>query len=141
MSEPADIRSLLIQLADRVGIPQAMETVRVFSAWEQIVGHQIASRCEPVMIKEGVLKVRASSAAWASELRYLAGEIARRVNEELGRELVKEVRVSVGEPAKEQGQKGGFDRARRRRGSKPASGSSEEAKSGRLAAKTRKKQG
>jgi predicted nucleic acid-binding Zn ribbon protein len=130
---------LLVELADRFGIPQALETVRVFSAWERIVGDQVASRCEPVMIREGVLKVRASSAAWASELRYLSGEIARRVNQELGREMVTEVVISVVDPLASRGTKavgpgGGSRRVRRSK-----TELSENTKSGRLAAKTRKK--
>lgn len=98
MTEPTDIRSILIELADGFGIANAAETVRLFSAWERIVGPQVASRCEPVMLKEGVLKVRASSPAWAAELRFLGPQIARRVNEELGRDVVREVKAQ-GPPA------------------------------------------
>lgn len=139
MSEPADIRSLLVELADRFGIPEALETVRVFSAWERIVGDQVASRCEPVMIKDGVLKVRASSAAWASELRYLSSDIARRVNQELGREMISEVVISLGDPAEQVGSKKGAPGGRRGGLRRWRNEPFENSKSGPLAAKTRKK--
>lgn len=96
MSEPAGIRRLLVELAGKWGIDHPAETVRLFVAWERIVGPEVAWRCEPVVLKSGVLKVRAESAAWAAELRYLGPEIARRVNQELGGELVKEVRITIG---------------------------------------------
>lgn len=96
MSEPTGIRGLLVELADRWGIDNPAETMRLFVAWERIVGPEIASRCDPEMLKSGILKVRAESAAWASELRYLAPQILRRVNDELGRVVVKQVKISVG---------------------------------------------
>lgn len=91
MSEPSDIRSLVAKLAESFGIPDAAFTARLFSSWAQIVGPQIASRCEPVALRDGVLKVKAATAAWASEVRYLSGQIAKRVNQEMGKELIREV--------------------------------------------------
>jgi hypothetical protein len=72
-----------------------METARVFGAWKELVGEQVAARCEPASLGRGVLKVWAASPPWASELRYLAPEVIRRVNAGVGREVVRELKVAL----------------------------------------------
>lgn len=96
MPDPGSIGEVLRKIASKLGIDHPAETARLFAAWEQIVGREVAARCEPESLRGGVLKVRTDSAAWASELRYLAPEIESRINRELGREVVTEVKASVG---------------------------------------------
>lgn len=98
MPEPAGLRELLVQLADNLGIEHPAETSRLFSAWAAIVGERVAGRCEPVSLRDGILKVRAASAAWAAELKYLSPEILRRVNGELGTDVATQVQIFVGRP-------------------------------------------
>lgn len=98
MAEPEGIQRAVVELARRLGLARPAETARLFSSWEQIVGPEVARRARPVDLREGVLRVTASSPAWAGELRYLAPELIRRVAAELGEGLVSEVRISVERP-------------------------------------------
>jgi predicted nucleic acid-binding Zn ribbon protein len=100
MSEPVRIGKAIGELAAGWGILEAAETARLIAAWERIVGSAVARRCQPVLLKDGLLRVEAFAPAWAGELKYLAPEIVRRVNEELGGETVSEVRISVARPRK-----------------------------------------
>lgn len=95
MSEPVRIGGLLAQLAEGLGIEHPIESANLFFKWEAIVGAEVAAKCRPTAIKNGVLKVGTSSAAWASELKYLAPELIKRVNAELGKGVVKEIRPWV----------------------------------------------
>lgn len=95
MAEPVDIKSLLATIASKWGMENPMEVASLFNSWEKIVGPDIASKCRPSSLKDGVLKVRTSSPAWASQFRYLGPELIRRVNGELGKPLVKEVKAWV----------------------------------------------
>jgi predicted nucleic acid-binding Zn ribbon protein len=69
---------------------------RVWAEWAKIVGEQIAAHAEPTSLRDGVLRVRAESPSWATEIGYLAGEITRRVNGAVGREVVRELKVWTG---------------------------------------------
>ena len=100
MTEPDGIRDVLMELAAKIGLEHPGETARLFSAWEEIVGPTVARRCEAVSLKGGVLTVAANTTAWAAELKYLAPEMISRVNGDLGREVVSEVRVFVRSPKK-----------------------------------------
>jgi predicted nucleic acid-binding Zn ribbon protein len=99
MADPNGIREVLLELAARIGLEHPGETARLFSAWEEIVGEAVARRCEAVSLRGGVLTVAANTTAWAAELKYLAPEMIRRVNGDLGREVVTEVRVFVKRPS------------------------------------------
>ena len=56
----------------------------VFARWPELVGDQVADHCAPETFAEGKLVVRATSTAWATQLRLLAPTLVRRLNEELG---------------------------------------------------------
>ena len=83
-------------LGGRLGIGAAIGTGKVWAHWSEIVGDTIADHAEPTSLKEGVLRIRTDSPAWATELGYRGAQIARRANEVAGSEVVKEVRVWTG---------------------------------------------
>lgn len=68
----------------------------MWSAWPEIVGPAVAAHAEPTSLRDGVLRVRADSPAWATEIGYLVDEIRSRANAVTGRALVTEVRVWTG---------------------------------------------
>jgi hypothetical protein len=77
-------------------VPRALEMGRLWSGWKEIVGEAVASHVEPSSLRDGILRVRAESPAWATEIGYMRGEIQRRANDYLGEEVVAEVRVWTG---------------------------------------------
>lgn len=65
----------------------------VFGDWQRIVGPGLAEHTRPEKLEEGELTVAVDSAAWATQLRLLAGTLVRRLNEELGDGTVRRVKV------------------------------------------------
>ena len=94
--EPEILGSVLHELA--AGRPWAagMALGELGRRWERVVGERLAVECVPVALDGGVLVVRASSAGWGAQIRFLEGEVRRRANEALGADLVREVKVTVG---------------------------------------------
>ena len=70
----------------------------VFDRWAEVVGEELAQHCQPVRLAGGVLTVAASSPTWATQLRYLTGQLALNVNSALGEPVVTSVNVVVGRP-------------------------------------------
>jgi predicted nucleic acid-binding Zn ribbon protein len=93
MSDPIKIKDLLGTLGDKLGVRSAAKTGAIWQHWEEIVGSAIARHAEPTSLREGVLRVRTDSPTWATEITYLAREIARKANEVAGESLVSEVKV------------------------------------------------
>ena len=96
--DPGPLRDALEVVTRRLGLNQALETGALWARWTEVVGPTIAARAQPSSLRRGVLRVRADSPVWATEIGYLSAEIQDRINELLGSGLVTEVRVWTGPP-------------------------------------------
>lgn len=93
MNDPPRLRELLDPVTARFGMDGASAAGAIWSRWADIVGDSVAQHAEPTSLREGVLRVRADSPAWATEISYLGDGIRQRCNEIAARSLVREVRV------------------------------------------------
>lgn len=75
------------------GIAELADAGHIGTVWPDIVGADIAAHVTPTSLRGGVLRIRAESAIWATEVGYLVDEIALRINRALNRSVVSEVRV------------------------------------------------
>jgi predicted nucleic acid-binding Zn ribbon protein len=69
--------------------------------WDDVVGERLAEESRPAALDGGILFVKATSAAWATQIGFLAEQVATRANEVMGRAVVVAVKVAVesGPPA------------------------------------------
>jgi len=95
-SAPERLRDLIAGIGPRLGLSGALQTGVIWRRWDDIVGPGIAGHAEPTSLRDGVLRIRVASPAWATEIGYLADEIKERANEIAGSPLVGEVRVWSG---------------------------------------------
>jgi len=65
----------------------------VFARWDQIVGVEVAQHCIPERYADDELTVRADSTSWATQMRLLAADVVRRLNQELGDGTVRRIQV------------------------------------------------
>jgi predicted nucleic acid-binding Zn ribbon protein len=65
----------------------------VMGRWPEIVGTEVAEHCTPVTFSDGVLTVRADSTAWSTQLRLMSSSILGRLETEVGKDAVTELRV------------------------------------------------
>ena len=65
----------------------------VFSRWDAIVGGEVGAHCHPESYADGRLVVRTDSTAWATQMKLLAANVLRRLNEELGEQTVEMIDV------------------------------------------------
>lgn len=65
----------------------------VFARWAQLVGADIAQHSQPVSLQEGELLVRASSTAWATQLRLLQRQLVARITAGVGPGVVTRLRI------------------------------------------------
>jgi len=96
VGDPPRIGRLLEGAIGSGGPERSIHSARLFHSWRSIVGAEVADRCTPTSLKAGVLRVKVTTPAWATELRYLAPEMIKRVNASLGGVVVKQVKPWVG---------------------------------------------
>jgi predicted nucleic acid-binding Zn ribbon protein len=73
-----------------------MSLGRLADRWAEVVGDRLAAECSPASLDAGVLVVRATSAPWAAQIRFLARAVRDGANQVLGEGSVQDVRVVVG---------------------------------------------
>lgn len=95
---PPPVGEALGDLVRRRGWARRLEGAKVHERWEEIAGEQIAGHVRPVRLHGGVLVLEADSAAWATQVRYLAGDLLRRAGEVLGDGQVASVTVVTARP-------------------------------------------
>jgi predicted nucleic acid-binding Zn ribbon protein len=92
--DPTLVGTVLGKLIETSGWESDIAVRSMFARWTELVGPEIADHCAPVGFADGVLRVRADSTAWATQLRLLAGSVVRRLNDELGHGSVSILDVS-----------------------------------------------
>lgn len=96
VSPPTQLDETLRELIDRRGWGERLRGASAWSRWDQIVGGELAARCEPLRLVRGVLTIRAESQIWATQLRYMIPQLRANVEAALGEKTVRDVKIVVG---------------------------------------------
>ena len=60
----------------------------VADEWPDVAGAEVAANATPVQLRAGRLTVSTSSSVWAHTLEYMGADLAARLNERLGAEVI-----------------------------------------------------
>ncbi|WP_235735725.1 DUF721 domain-containing protein [Nocardioides alcanivorans] len=82
--DPQLLDSSLGRLVSDRGWALDLRVHAVFGRWAQLVGDDVAQHCSPVSFADGKLTVQTDSTAWATQMKLLAPQLVKRLNEELG---------------------------------------------------------
>ena len=77
-------------------IADGIEEGRIREGWRAVAGDFIAAQTEVISLKRGVLILRVLQPAMRFHLEQTRGELLRKVQQELGKEAVREVRLITG---------------------------------------------
>ncbi len=72
------------ELVRQQGWTDQLAATRVFTDWGSIVGPEVAQHSEVVGFDDGIVRIQATSTAWARELTLLAPRLVAKLNELLG---------------------------------------------------------
>ena len=78
---PSPIADALASYLKQSGFSRRVQQASILEEWELLVGPQIAAVTLPESVsKDGLLRVRVSTAAWANELSLMSPRILARLN-------------------------------------------------------------
>ena len=83
-------------LLEKVGMQGGLEEERVIKAWKTLAGGLIASQTAPVSLRRGVLVLRVLQPTMRFQLEQEKRQLLRRLQEKLGSEHLKQLRLTVG---------------------------------------------
>lgn len=91
--DPQTMDTTLGRFVSEQGWETELRVHGVFSRWESIVGHDVGQHVTPESFADGRLVVRTDSTAWATQMKMLAPDVVRRLNEVLGDGTVEVIAV------------------------------------------------
>ncbi len=91
--DPQTMDSTLGRFVSEQGWETELRVHGVFSRWEAIVGRDVGQHVTPESYADGRLVVRTDSTAWATQMKLLAPDVLRRLNEVLGGDTVQVIDV------------------------------------------------
>lgn len=91
--DPQPIGDTVRGWLSKTGASKELAKAALFTRWAEIVGPGIADHCVPASLVDGELVLQAESTAWATQLRMLAGTLTQRINAEIGRGAVTQIRA------------------------------------------------
>ncbi|MGO1581593.1 MAG: DUF721 domain-containing protein [Actinomycetaceae bacterium] len=91
--DPQPIGRIGKQLVRRRGWGREISIATEVVRWREIVGDQVADHCEVETFSDGELVLRASSTAWATQVRLLLPQLERRFEEVAGEGTVATITV------------------------------------------------
>ncbi len=90
-TEARNIGQIINDLLQHENLDVALDEHRASALWPEIVGDGINRYTIRRYVKDGVMTVYLSSAALKSELSLVRASIISRINEALGREIIREI--------------------------------------------------
>jgi len=81
------------ELLGELGVEDKLAECQAQIAWEKAVGPSLARYARPLRVDKGCLEVAVPSAVWRSQLSFMQGDIVDRINREVGRTVVRELRL------------------------------------------------
>jgi hypothetical protein len=91
----AALGEVLARALGEQGLAQRLDRRLPTQLWNDAVGAEIARRAQPTVLAGGVLHVLVQDRNWRDQLDAMRGMLIARLNQRLGRPLVKELRFGL----------------------------------------------
>ena len=76
----------------KIGIDNAVSQNKALNIWDEIVGKNVAKNTKPDRVEHGVIIVKVSSPTWRQELYFQKNEIIQKINNTIGKNVIKDIR-------------------------------------------------
>ena len=93
VGSPTVLHGLLEAAVEDLGIDRKLVECRARMAWEEVVGPALAKNTSPLRLSKGYLEVAVPSAVWRTQLNFMQRDIAARINELLGEQVVEGLKL------------------------------------------------
>ena len=87
----------------RLELSPRLDEYGVWPVWNDVVGNPIARNAQPEKIRNGTLFVKVASSVWMQQLQFMKELISEKLNQRLGRPVVKNIFFVVGRVASPDG--------------------------------------
>lgn len=91
LSNESSISDILKEIIEANKLDKGLNQISVADAWKNLMGNGVNNYTRNVLLKGSTLYVELTSSVLREELSYGKDKIIKMINQELGREVVKDV--------------------------------------------------
>ena len=91
-SDPEKIGGLILDALSRMGLADRIHKQSAVLSWSEIVGEDISKETKALKIDNNTLVVKVYKAAWRQQLTFLKEELLKKVETQLGKGVVEDIR-------------------------------------------------
>lgn len=91
--EPQSLKDLLTSLITERNWDTGVAEGTLFSTWEEVVGNEISLHASPISLLDGVLTIRSSSTAWATQLQLIEPDLLKTIQRSAPGALVESISI------------------------------------------------
>jgi predicted nucleic acid-binding Zn ribbon protein len=85
------INEVLKDYIKALGVEDKLKEAGLINSWEKLVGKMVAKSTRKIEINKGIMYVHLNSSIVRNELMMIRNELLKRLNENAGSELIKEI--------------------------------------------------
>ena len=89
------VSDILDRLSRRARWGRKLTEAKALLVWKDVVGGSLRAHARPVRIENGELTIAVEDSLWKQEVCLLQGEIIRKLNDRMGDEVVRDIRLVV----------------------------------------------
>lgn len=90
--EAKSIGDLLREAIEENQAAFRFDEINAINAWPVVIGSGIASKTTRPFVKDGLMTIRVPSAPLRQELNMMRSALARAINAEVGKDVIKEIK-------------------------------------------------
>jgi predicted nucleic acid-binding Zn ribbon protein len=91
-NDPKKIGSLILETLNKMGYAERIHRQSAVISWSEIVGEVISKETKAIKIDNKTLVVKVHKAAWRQQLVFLKDEILKKIDNDLGKGVVEDIR-------------------------------------------------
>lgn len=92
--DPLQLGAALQKFVKTAGAGADITKATLFARWAELVGPALAEHCAPSALTDGELMLRCESTAWASQVRLMAPQLVKKLNDALGHGSVRRIKAT-----------------------------------------------
>ncbi|MCS7249330.1 MAG: DUF721 domain-containing protein [candidate division WOR-3 bacterium] len=89
------LKEALPEVLKKLGLLDKLMEKEIIFKWKEIVGENFPSQIKPINIENKILYLKVPSPEWKAELSYLKDELINKINQKMGVEIVKDIKIFI----------------------------------------------
>lgn len=89
------IGGTILNVLEDLGLRDAKKCAIIISRWDKIAGEGLKNLVNPERYRHGILHISVMNHSWAQELQMLKPQFLKKINAEIGKDVVKDIRFQV----------------------------------------------